>query len=259
MEEEILQNKPLVEAIFELRWKLQKGDDSVDPSWEFDPHYSLLIGKLYDQLKEKYPYHEKLPAARIPEEISAYLIQHRFRHSKNEWPLVQIGPGIITLNATEKYVWSDFLSQIKILSNFFFDSYPEDKNIEFNRIQLRYIDAYEYDYIANDILQFLEEKMRIHYSLPQELFKPEIHKKPLNIDLRQTFQLDNPKGVVNSRFASGMRKKKPHIIWETIVESLAKDVPQNQDKILSWIEKAHEITHGWFFEIIKGDLRREFT
>lgn len=259
MDEEILQNKPLVEAIFELRWKLQKSDDSINPSWEYDPNYSLLIGKLYDELKDKYPYHEKLPAARIPEEISAYLIQHRFRHSKDEWPLVQIGPGIITLNATKKYVWNDFLSQIENLMEKFFNSYPNESNIEFNRIQLRYIDAYKYDYLESDILQFLKDKMRIHYSLPKELFKPEIHKEPLNIDLRQTFQLDNPKGVVNSRFATGMRKHIPHLIWETIVESLVKDVPQNQPDILSWIEKAHNITHNWFFEIINGDLRREFA
>ncbi|MCD6239350.1 MAG: TIGR04255 family protein [Thermotogae bacterium] len=97
MERKILKNKPLVEAIFEFRWKLQEPSIGV----KIDPHYKILIGRMYDRVKDEYPFHEQLPAATMPDEIAGYVVQHRFRKDKDKWPLIQIGPGIITLNDTE--------------------------------------------------------------------------------------------------------------------------------------------------------------
>lgn len=82
---EILKNKPLVEAIFELRWDLQE----PVPGIKIDPHYKLLIGRLYDKLNDEYPYHEQLPIAAMPDEILGHVVQHRFRRNKDEWPLIQ--------------------------------------------------------------------------------------------------------------------------------------------------------------------------
>ena len=39
MERKILKNKPLVEAIFELRWELQE----PAPGMKIDPHYNLNL------------------------------------------------------------------------------------------------------------------------------------------------------------------------------------------------------------------------
>jgi hypothetical protein len=38
----ILKNKPLVEAIFEIRWELQE----LAPGVKRDPHYKVLIGRV---------------------------------------------------------------------------------------------------------------------------------------------------------------------------------------------------------------------
>ena len=93
-----LKNKPLIEAIFEIRWKLQEGPEK---GMRIDPHYKLLIGRIYEKIKDKYTFHEQLPTASMPDEIAGYIIQHRFRKKENEWPLIQLGPGIITLNDTK--------------------------------------------------------------------------------------------------------------------------------------------------------------
>ena len=61
----VLKNKPLAEAIFELRWELQEPAQGM----KVDPHYKILIGVMYDKVED-------------------------------EWPLIKIGPGIITLNDT---------------------------------------------------------------------------------------------------------------------------------------------------------------
>ena len=105
----VLKNKPLVEAIFELRWELEEQVSGA----KTDPHYKILIGRMYDRVKDDYPYHEELPTATIPDEIAGYIIQHRFRKDKDMWPLIQVGPGIVTLNDTEGYVWDDFEERIK--------------------------------------------------------------------------------------------------------------------------------------------------
>ena len=94
----ILKNKPLVEAIFELKWELEE----PTPGIKVDKHYKILIGSLYEKIKSDYPYIEQLATSSMPDEISGYIVQHRFRKEENGWPLVQIGPGIVTLTNRTK-------------------------------------------------------------------------------------------------------------------------------------------------------------
>ena len=104
----VLQNKPLVEAIFELRWKLEERS----PGIKIDPHYKILVGAMYEKVKDRYPFPEQMPTVNIPDEMAAHVVQHRFRKAENEWPLVQVGPGIVTLNDTHGYTWARVGEQI---------------------------------------------------------------------------------------------------------------------------------------------------
>lgn len=49
----ILKNKPLVEAIFELRWELKEQESRM----KIDPHYKILVGRIYDKVSNEYPFH----------------------------------------------------------------------------------------------------------------------------------------------------------------------------------------------------------
>ena len=51
-----LKNAPLIEAIFELRWELSKKPDGR----QFDPHHKILLGIIYEKVKDDYPFHEQL-------------------------------------------------------------------------------------------------------------------------------------------------------------------------------------------------------
>ena len=123
MKRKILKNKPLVEAIFELRWKLE--DDKNAIGIKKDPHYKILVGRVYDNVKGNYPYYSQLPTAHMPDEIAGYVVQHQFRKAKDKWPLIQLGPGIITLNSTNDYVWENFEKNMLDLLDVLFKSYPE--------------------------------------------------------------------------------------------------------------------------------------
>ena len=255
-ERRILKNKPLVEAIFEIRWELQE----PAPGMKIDPHYKILIGRIYDRIKNEYPFHEQLPTATMPDEIAGYVVQHRFRKDKDKWPLIQIGPGIITLNDTDGYVWEDFESRIYHLLDVLFDAYPDsDSNLRINWLLLRYIDAVDFDYEKYDVFSFIRENLKIDIKVYEELFKDTgVKGLPLGFDLRFSFPAKKPKGAVHLRFVRGKRKNVDALIWETHVQSVGEDTPKTKDQISSWVIDAHTLTDDWFFKMIEGELLRRF-
>jgi uncharacterized protein (TIGR04255 family) len=250
-----LKNKPLVEAIFELRWELPERTPGV----KIDPYYKILIGTLYQNVKERYPYLETLPSSNIPEEIASYLIQYRYRVSKDKWPLIQVGPGIITLNNTEGYIWGNFEEQVSFLAEKFFLTYPNVDKLTINDVLIRYIDSIDFDYQINDIFQFLREEMKIDIRLADNLFSDTgVNEKPLALDFTSSFRYDELPGIMNLRFASGKRSGKDILLWETVVQSIRDDAPKNKEDILKWLSKAHWLEDDWFFKIIEGDLLKRF-
>lgn len=256
MVRKILKNKPLVEAIFELRWELQE----QAPGMKIDPHYKILVGRIYDRFRDKYPFHEQLPTATMPDEIAGYVVQHRFRESKDDWPLIQIGPGIITLNDTEGYVWEDFEKRISHVLNTLFEAYPEaENNLKVNGLLLRYIDALKFDYGRDDIFTFLKEKMKTDIEIHEQLFEDTgVSRLPLGFDLRFSFPSTKPKGATHLRFVQEKRKDTDALIWETQVQSIGDDAPKVKNEITTWVKEAHELTDDWFFKMIEGELLRRF-
>lgn len=252
----VLGNKPLVEAIFELRWDIQEPTTGM----KIDPHYKLLIGRLYDKLNDEYPFHEQLLTATMPDEIAGYVVQHRFRKNKDAWPLIQIGPGIITVNDTEGYVWEDFEKRIIKTVYTLFDVYPESRrNLKVNRLLLRYIDAIAFNFEKDDIFSFLKKQLKIEINLYQKLYNDTVVEElPLGLDLRFSFASTKPKGAIHLRFVRGKRKESDALIWETMIESVSEDVAKVQNKIADWIKDAHNLTDDWFFKLIEGELLRRF-
>lgn len=252
----VLKNKPLVEAIFELRWDLQERERSV----KIDPHYKLLIGRLYDKLSNEYRFYEQLPTATMPDEIAGYVVQHRFRKGKNKWPLVQVGPGIITVNDTEGYTWQDFEKRTIQAIGTLFGVYPQLKyNLKVNRLVLRYIDAIAFDFEKGDIFSFLRKELKTRIELHHGLFDDTgVKEMPSGFDLKLSFSSTEPEGTINLRFARGTNKESDALLWETVVQSASEDAPQVEDEIAHWIKEAHNLTDSWFFKLIEGKLLRRF-
>jgi uncharacterized protein (TIGR04255 family) len=251
----VLKNKPLIEAIFELRWELEDQNHGT----KIDPHYRILIGSIFDRLRNEYGFHELLPTANMPDEISGYVVQHRFRVSANGWPLIQIGPGIITLNDTANYIWEDFEKRIAKIVDTLFHAYPNPSNLKPNTLLLRYIDAVDFDYKNNHIFDFLREKMNININVSPKLFEDsKVESLPLDFDIKLSFSSITPKGAVQLRFAKGKRSGLEALIWETIIHSSGESVPNSIEGINTWVKEAHELTDDWFFKIIDGELLRRF-
>lgn len=250
----ILKNKPLIEAIFELRWELQPTESH--PEIRFDPHYPVAIGAIYDQVKGAYPFVERLPTADIPQQIANYVVQHRFRKAEGQWPLIQIGPGIITVNDTDGYVWDDFEERIHHTVDVLFKALPE---LKIASVALRYLDAVEFPFDHEIIFGFLREKMKTGISMPESLFVGTgVERKPLALDFRIGYLCSKPKGAVSLRFFRGKKGAADALVWETTVQSAGTDAPRTARSIRSWVKNAHALTDDWFFKIIEGELRRRF-
>ena len=256
MQRRILNNKPLIEAIFELRWELQERATGM----KIDPDYKILIGRIYDRVNEEYSYREQLPTATIPDEMAGYVVQHRFRKDKDKWPLIQIGPGIITLNDTERYVWEDFEERISKVVDNLFEAYPNaEDNLKVNGLLVRYIDAIDFDYENEDLFDFLKKQMKMDIDIHENLFEDTgVIKSPLGFDLRFSFQSSMPKGAVHLRFTRGRKGDNDALIWETRVQAVQDDCPTLKEDIVEWVVEAHELTDDWFFKIIEGELLQRF-
>jgi uncharacterized protein (TIGR04255 family) len=160
-----LKNKPLVEAILEIKWRLVPAVKVSGPAQmavpALDPHYRLLLGRLYDRFQKDYPVHEQLPTANLPDEMVGQVVQHRFRVAKDDWPLVQVGPGVFTVNDTRDYTWTDFQRRAREAVGRLYDAHPAVSELRIQSLVLRYIDAVEYNYDQEDAFAFLRDKLKV--------------------------------------------------------------------------------------------------
>lgn len=247
----VLPKKPLIEAILEFRWQI--------PQETGDPNYSLLVGSLFDRIKNKYPFHESLASTLIPPYMAENFVQHRFRVEKGGWPLVQIGPGIITLNDTDHYVWPDFGDRARFLINTIYAAYPESEQLKVNNLVLRYLDAFELAEGENP-LNYLSNKLKTNVSFSPQLFNnPAVSPNPKVFNVTASFQTNQPNGSILIKFANGKSKEKPALIMESAVQSDASKLPKMPEGFDQWIEDAHKLNHDWFFKLIEGELLRSFS
>lgn len=247
-----LKNKPLVEALLEVRWALEG-----PPGIAVDPAYQLLIGQLYGKLRGKFPHHVTLPSAELPPQFVPFTPQHQFRVAPDQWPLVQLGPGLLTINDTEGYIWDDFYDYCAFVVSSFFEAYPDhEKKLRIAEVTLRYIDA---DLLHTDsVLDFLN-KLKISIEIQRSLFQGSpIGSTPLGVGLSLTYPIESPKSVLQLTINKGQKKGSDALVWETHVISRGDDSPQASGEITEWLRKAHIITHDWFMRQIDGDLLERY-
>lgn len=256
MRPEKLTHPPLVEAILEVRWQLQE----QVPGVAVDPKYKLLVGRLYDRLSRDYPFHEPLPTASMPDEMLGYVVQHRFRAAEGVWPLVQVGPGLVTLNDTRDYTWKAFAVRSQQLVDALYSAYPDPfAALRIGSLQLRYIDAIPFDFERADVLQFLAEDLKISLSFsPDLLTNVPVRPAPKGLNAMFEFSTNNPPGALRLRLARGQRQDTDALILEMVLiseDSTALDMPSG---FATWLDAAHNVIHDTFFQMIEGRLEEQF-
>lgn len=238
-----LKNAPLLEVIFELRWKM------ADKShWE---KYPYLHGDLYAQLKSKYPDRELLIPGEVPQEILENRAVYRFKH-KNGYPLFQVGPGILTLNTTDDfYEWEGYSEQIKELGREFFKLYeftPREKVSP----TLSYYDFLPFDWEEEDVLAYISENLNIKIEQKFYNFKETPRDFNWGIGYKTAW------GNFNLRIDAGYNKEKEKgLILQFRLNGFEKKPHINV--LADWLTNGHTLCSNLFKELTAGKLYHSFN
>lgn len=253
----VLLNSPLVEAIFEIRWELQ-GDQQTGRFR--DVAYPMMYGRIYEHLKEEFPLIEDLPSVQAHPEMSPYVVRHRLRKERNGWPLIQIGPGILTINIAKEYSWSTFKNLILRLMQAILDLYPVGmKPLNFIKTELRYINGIPFDQTQENPIDYLAQKLHMKIDVDQEIFeKNGIVNRPNTLNLNLSYPTFRPVGNLALSVNLGQVELKPAYIFQTMIQSVGEMVSQEEDSMQIWLSQSHELAENCFLSLCKGSLMQRF-
>lgn len=244
-----LPNAPLQEVIFEVKWDLK-----LDPATRsyIDPGFDLGVGKFHGLIQDEFPLTKQKMPDHIPNVIIGHQIKHQFWKGEGIWPVVQMGPGIMALNETDKtYDWHNgFFPLIKKA----LDSLGKAYNLEisFANYTLRYIDTVQIaDYGFNDWQSFVQENISI------SVVNSFNTRGPLkSFVIEQAFDLGGD-GMLQVTLSSAQNEKKEDtFVWQTVISG---QMPMQKEALLIWIEKAHTNTSDIFKEICKPNFYASFS
>jgi uncharacterized protein (TIGR04255 family) len=239
-------NAPLIEAIFELRWGAQPNG-----FLEFSPDdQTLFVGKVSALTHDKgYSLVEPVNNPGVP-----HTVTHRFRQQVDTWPCYQAGLGIFTVNqVNEGYKSELFKKAINTGLEIFDKSGPE----KFKAIKgsltfiLRYQDVF-YPDDGMSVQNFISNKLHISAELPEKFLQHEAISDELS-SIRCQFNCVTsvPKGEIVVKVSNAIIDGKPGFIAETLVVSNASELENlNIESIMNWVDEAHKLQRHSFKTII---------
>lgn len=260
-----LLNPPLIEVIFELRWEIESQQmPEGTPPGAFvpmrDPAYPMMYGRLYERLKKDFPFTEDLPSTQSHPETTPYVPRHRMRKEKNGHPLVQVGPGIITVNQAKRYSWKEFHAITSRVIEAILDLYPESAlPMNFIKAEVRYVNGIRFDLARENPLLFLAEKLHTKIELPPEIYTLNgLNERPNAVGLNLAYALEKPMGNLSLALNLGQFEGKPTFIQQTLIQSFGELVPSDVEGLSTWLEESHTVAENCFQVLCKGALMDKF-
>jgi hypothetical protein len=264
---ERLPKAPLVEVIFELRWKLQ-GPPDVPPAMRVDPGFLPLLESFTGGMKKI-----GFEASRDispPLATGGYGVTRRFfKSADSAFPIMQVGPGIFATNESSQYEWNAFKSQIDMGVRVLLSSYPKLGVFKLEPItfELRYIDAFDKSLLGKAaIYDFVERGTSMSVEVPNML--NDASRFSGDAEGRILFARELL-GWKNSRFVMDMASAKSSegedvVRMETKVQCHDAGVPvlkttaQFTRDMKGWLNFAHGITSPFFRQFILPSVMQKF-
>lgn len=240
-----LPNAPLVEVIFELKWDIKMKSDLDD--------FQYLYGDLYANLREEFPIRERLTPLEIPYDALRNIPVFRFSKNENKYPLIQIGPGVLSINTLNNfYEWEHFRENIHNLINILTKIYPKFQNLKITPA-LVYIDFLKFSSENKSGYDFVNENLNI--SMNSNILN-DIKSEISEININANYKVDS--NVLSIRINEG--KVIPSIdgiVVQTKVNGLENSY--DIETLKNWLEKAHFLSSKTFKSLIKEDLYKTFS
>jgi uncharacterized protein (TIGR04255 family) len=247
---------PLIETIFELHWKLEEDKQTGRLR---DPSYPMMYGRLYERLKKDFPHIEDLPSVQVHPEASPYVIRHRIRKDKMGYPLIQIGPGVATVNYAQGYSWNSFRGHILSLVDAITNLFPTTIGpLTFTKCELRFLNGICLEQNENP-LAFLKDKLHISVEIDSELFLTnQVSDQPNAVNFTVGYPLKKLNGNLSLSAHLGQMDQKPAYLFQTQVISGEEQMPRLPHGFETWVQEAHGASVHCFASLCKGPLIAKF-
>jgi uncharacterized protein (TIGR04255 family) len=145
---------PIIEAVAEIIF---------DRNHEIEA--GAVYGKVYDDIKKKYPEVENLPIVQLPEKIR--IEDENFKNKpwhrfSNEKYAVLVGGNVVSVVVKDKYLgWSDYYNEIEEVLNIFTKANITDS---ISRIGLKYIDLFDFPIVNQIDMSLSSQSLDIDHS-----------------------------------------------------------------------------------------------
>lgn len=239
-----LPKAPLIEVIFELRWKVSDKDDLT--------RFQYLHGDLYSEFRNQYSHRNLLTPPDIPLELIVSQAQYQFRREKDSYPLIQVGPGLVTLNTDDAhYYWDEFYGWTKELTQKFFKLYQFKKGEKVTPV-LYYLDFFDVNPEKNDVMKFVNEKLHIGVT---QTFLEDSKSKPSDVNIGLNYPIELGHLLVNVQTGNHAQKGKGLVMQTKIT---GKGFEANKKLVDSWVDDAHGVCRQIFRKMTEGELYQSF-
>jgi uncharacterized protein (TIGR04255 family) len=239
-----LPKAPLQEVIFELYWDMDYNELGVP----LDPRFEIAQGVFAGLIEKDFPFRKRTVPEGFPVNIYPKTI-HQFWKADKSWPVVQIGPGIIAVNDTDKnYHWDkSFFPLIKYSCEQLFKAYKNE--IYFNKISIRYIDAVEIN--DKNPLDFINSNFKVEVKSSFE-----ISGLLTGANISQVFRLadDSQLSIVIS---NGLKNNgSAAMIWQSQIQ---KEQTFTLDEVFDWTHSSHKVLSDLFKKVITPEFYGSFV
>lgn len=260
MKSTTLLNAPLVELVAELRWSSVSGNQIIGSEQIGNANifpvgtssrleeFFMRFGALAAQLQ--YPLTERLIPPGFPLLEGQPVYRFRKQPDVGLTSLYQIGPGVFTANAVPPYkTWAQFSPVLEKGVRALLEARPEnEKDIPFNGMSLRYIDAFGPEFMRDmDAATFIKDVLGIEIKLPDGLIRqlaPDASPKPsLQIQLPMLNGM-----IMNLGIGEGVVNNKNSIIFDSVV-AMTVPVAANLEAVVEAMNLARNAIHDMFFSV----------
>ena len=239
-----LYHAPLAEAIFELRW-------TPPPQADEETTAALASGRFFEQIRGDFGHAAQIPRARRGG------AQLAFRPAPGEWPLVQLGLGVLFLNDLRGYSWRSFRPTAEKIIGALEQTHPDAAQP--STCALRYVNTVAIDPEKPSLVEFLRDQLHTSLSVDPAIFEdPADANRPTGLDFSMTFPLKEGAGFGTVSFATGFDSEKPVLVWQLEARTIGGKVPELAG-VAAWLDNAHEVLLRWFQTLGRGELMESFT
>jgi len=260
-----LSRSDLIEAWLTVKWEL---DTSDDPNFPQDPQFPFALGKFYDGVQDEFPYLEELPITKVGSGLLPHVVSYRFRAVKGGFPLLNLGPGIASINFGNEYTWERFKQGVDFFRAKLRTAYKDKPRV--SSVVLRYRNQIPFDNSKQELSEFITQNLNTVVQVPRSVpGDASVDSSFHGINIQIAYGLQSPleTGTVRVQSVTQVstdeqdeQSENRYVRLELEILTANNAVPQLQDDEAfdHWLNDAHAVCHEWFFSLIDGPLLEKY-